>query len=94
MGKEPWTEMYRIVPICGQGVARSPVAVKRSGDGDRKMDVITAKSAKRIVILSQSALIATGVEMTHLQLPIFHMFSVLEYDPIVWLKFRCSFAVL
>ena len=55
MGEEPWTEMYRIIAICGFGVARGPVTVKRSSDGYRKMDVMTSEPAKSVVILSLSA---------------------------------------
>jgi hypothetical protein len=86
--------MYRIVSIRGHGVSRSPVSVKWSGYGYRKMDVMTPKSTKGIIILSWSALIAAVSGLTHLKLPPFHVFRILEYDPVMWLKFRCSFAVL
>jgi hypothetical protein len=80
--------MYGIIAICGFGVARGPVAVKRSSDGYRKMDVMTSESAKSVVILSSSALMDKKESLTHFKLPCLHMFGVFEDHAIVRLKVR------
>jgi hypothetical protein len=88
MGKEPWTEMYRIIAICWFGVARCPVTVKRSSDGYRKMDVMTSESTKSVVILSSSAPMNKKESLTHFKLPLLHMFGIFEDHAIVRLKVR------
>ena len=93
MRKEPWAEMYRIIAVRSLCIARGPVAVKGSGNGYGKMDVVTAKSTECIVILSWSAPDSKEADSTHLKLTLFHMFGIPEYHSIVRLKLRRSFAV-
>jgi hypothetical protein len=80
--------MYRIIAICGFGVARCPVAVKGSSDGYRKMDVMTSESTKSIVILSSLAPMTKKESLTHFKLPFLHMFGIFEDHAIVWLEVR------